>query len=180
MTKYKAFDPDVQVRGRVLTSVLSGMGVLQKKAHEILKSHGIDDPDPQGWYSQQAWLDSFETIENALGTKVIFDIGSKIYDNAEWPLGITDIKGALCSINKAYQMNHRGGEIGGYKCEPVRENLIKMVCYTPYPCEFDRGLITSVANHFRPEGVFMVEVNHDDPEKCRRNQCKECSFLISW
>ena len=180
MAKFEAFDPDVEVRGRVLTSVLSGMGVLQKKAHEILMMHGVDNPQPDSWYSQQAWLDCFETIEKSLGTKVLFDIGAKIYESAQWPEGINNIQSALCSINKAYQLNHRGGEIGFYKCQVLDENRIQMTCRNPYPCEFDHGLITSVANRFRPEGVFMVEVQHEVPEKCRKNLCKECIFLVAW
>ena len=180
MTRYVAYDSNVEVRGGVLTSVLSGMGVLQKKAHEILKTHGIDNPDPDSWYRQQAWLDCFETIEKAFGSKVIFDIGAKIYQSAKWPEGVEDIPGAVCSINEAYQMNHRGGEIGYYKCQVLDENNIQLICHNPYPCEFDHGLITSVANQFRPEGVFMIEVQHEHPDKCRKNLCEECVFLINW
>lgn len=49
-------------------------------------------------------------------------------------------------------MNHRNGEIGYYKLISInlKANTAIMNCKNPYPCNFDRGIITTMARKFRP------------------------------
>lgn len=180
MAQFVAFDSAVDVSGRAVLSVIDGMGIFETKAREILARHGIVDPQPDKWYPQQAWLDAFRTIAESLGPKTLFEIGKKIPENAAWPEGVDDIKSALRSIDKAYQMNHRFGEIGSYNYYDLDENQVRMICNNPYPCKFDHGIITAVADKFKPAGTFMVEVEHDHTLPCRDDGADICSYIVRW
>jgi len=85
----------------------------------------------------------------------------------------------LASIDVAYHMNHRGGEIGPYDFEKTGDRSGKMICPNPYPCDFDMGIIAAVANKFAPEGTF-VTVKQDDSQPCRNEGADSCTYLISW
>ncbi|MFH1416036.1 MAG: hypothetical protein ABIH89_08155 [Elusimicrobiota bacterium] len=179
MVEFIGFSEGVEVNGQTVMSIVDGMGVFKETAYRILKDNGIDDPEPGMWYSQQSWLDAFKTISENVGENTLYQVGKKIPANADWPPGIKTIHEALDSVNKAYHMNHRGGEIGYYRYEKTGENSGKMICCNPYPCDFDRGIIEAVAVKFRPAGSF-IRVEHTDNEKCRKKGQEICVYNVSW
>lgn len=180
MAQFKAFASGVSVNGETVLSVVAGMGGFKAQALKILASHGIDDPQPGKWYPQQAWLDSFKEISESIGGKVLFEIGKKIPENAQWPPEVDSIEKALPSIDVAYHMNHKGGDIGNYSFKQNDEKNGVMVCKNPYPCEFDRGIVTSVARKFKPAASPFVTVKHDDTAPCRAKGGDSCTYQISW
>lgn len=179
MAQFKAFAPGVEVNGQTVSSIIGGMGIFEESALKILAENGIPEPQPDQWYSQQAWLDAFKTIAETIGPATLRQIGIKIPERAKWPSNIDSIEHALASIDVAYHMNHRGGEIGHYDFRPMGPRSAEIVCSNPYPCEFDRGLIQAVARKFAPAGVIVI-VDHDNSQSCRNNGAHACTYLISW
>jgi hypothetical protein len=92
MAQFIAFDDSIEVNGQTILSVVRGMGVFEKLALKILKEHGIDNPQPGRWYSQQAWLDAFKEIATKIGPNTLFEIGKKIPESADWPPEIRTIE----------------------------------------------------------------------------------------
>lgn len=180
MAQFKALASGVEVNGETVLSVVDGMGTFQAKALQILADNGIINPAPGQWFPQQAWLDAFSAISEKIGSATLFMIGKKIPENAQFPPAIDDLEKALSAIDIAYHMNHRGGEIGSYRYQMTGERSGRMVCRNPYPCEFDRGIISAMATRFKPADVVQVRVNHDDKSPCRRNGAEECSYTIEW
>lgn len=209
MAQFQAFDSNVEVNGETVTSVVLGMrnidvspkpsalatvfsviscmGGYKTQALKILEEHGIVNPKPGKWYPQQAWLNAFKTIAENVGDEVLFEIGKKIPESARWPntkisrfLDINSIEKALQSIDIAYHINHRGGEIGNYNFIKISNHSAKMYCYNPYPCNFDRGIILSVARKYKPEEITHVSVVHDDTQPCRKNGDDSCTYIVNW
>lgn len=180
MAQFKAFAKNVEVNGETVLSIVDGMGAFRNTALKILAENGINDPQPGQWYSQQAWLDAFQTIAQQVGKHTLYLIGQKIPENAKFPAGIDTLAKALASIDVAYHMNHRGGEIGYYRYEPLTERSAQMVCRNPYPCDFDRGIITAMAQKFKPQGAISVRVRHDDAAECRKTGADSCTYTIEW
>ncbi|NLA26743.1 MAG: hypothetical protein GX878_05045 [Firmicutes bacterium] len=180
MAQFKAFAHGVSVNGETVLSVLDGMGGFKKKALQILSEKGIVDPQPGLWYPQQAWLDAFKEISDSIGKKTLFEIGKTVPNNAQWPQEIDSLEIALDSIDQAYHMNHKDGEIGHYHFQKTGDNSGTMVCKNPYPCEFDFGIITAVARKFKPSPTTVVSVKHDDSANCRRKGDDSCTYLITW
>jgi hypothetical protein len=194
MKKFKALAPGIEVNGQTVYSVVDGLGIHKKQAYEILSQNGIDDPQPDEWYSQQAWLDSFYEIALILEPEALFKIGRQIPEDADWPAQIKTIEDALASINVAYHMNHRlKGEIlfdprtgamkegiGHYGFELISPRCARMVCLNPYPCEFDQGIIDATAHKFRPAGSGPISIVHDDSQSCRAKDGTSCTYIVKW
>ncbi len=69
--------------------------------------------------------------------------------------------------------------IGHYGHQRIDDRSARMVCNNPYPCDFDRGIIESAANKFKPAG-FRVSVVHDEPSRCRMTGADACAYTVSW
>lgn len=193
MKQFVAENPDIEVNGTTVLSVVDGMGAIKNIALRILWENGIEIPKVNQWYSQQKWLDCFKELSNKVGPNTLFGIGLAIPDNAEFPGDIDSIQKALLSIDIAYHMNHRlhdtaffntkTGEqmqgIGNYKYIETGDKSASIICDNPYPCEFDKGIITSMARRFRPKGAKLI-IKHHDEAGCRKNGNDSCTYNITW
>lgn len=193
MAQFVAFNKNVEVNGQTILSVLDGMKGFESTALSILSKNGIDKPEPDKWYSQQAWLNAFKEISEKIGEKTLINIGQKIPENAEWPPDVNSLETAYASVDIAYHMNHRlNGSllfnpengimhegIGHYKYKKTGDREITMICENPYPCAFDKGIIKSVANKFKPTGA-KVEFKEGVSTGCRSNGANACTYVITW
>jgi hypothetical protein len=191
MAEFIAFRPGVEVYGAVVLSVVDGMGEFKSRAEAILAQNGIRRPQPEAWYPQQAWLDSFKTISEKIGPRTLFAIGKKILEAVEWPAWIDSLETGLGAIDMNYHLRHRlngvpmlneaTGEmtpgIGNYEFRGLTgEKSAVMVCNNPYPSEFDRGIITAMGRRFKPG----LEVRLDATQPTRTRKADSCTYLIEW
>lgn len=179
MAQYQAFAKYVEVSGQSAQSVIEAMGMFKKMAVEILAKHGIPELNADQWYPQQNYLDFYRDIAERIGLKTLKTIGREVPNNALWPKEIDSLDKALASIDAAYHLNHRGGEIGSYRYEKTGERSAKIIANNPYPCPFDHGLIEGVAQKFAVS-TARLRVVHDDTLPCRLNGAESCVYLISW
>jgi hypothetical protein len=179
MTLFKAYDLKVEVNGETVLSVVDGLGTFKATALKWLKDCGIDTPKPGMWYSQQSWLNCFKLISEKLGPASLKKIGEAIPRNAQWPPQVNSIETALSSIDIAYRMNHRKGNIGNYKFTLTSPDSGIMVCDNPYPDHFDLGIIESAANKFKKAGQ-VVFVKIDDSKPTRTKGAESTTFNVTW
>jgi hypothetical protein len=183
MATYEAFDQNVEVNGQIVQAVVEeAMGRFsasyREQALAALAEESIDDPDPEEWYPQQAWLDAFERMVENLQPHILARLGEQIPEVADWPTGLTTVPEALRSIDEAYQQNHRGSDIGYYQFDHSEDQAGEVTCYNPYPCPFDRGLIRGVVQQYAPVNslVFIEETG----ETCRRDGDDTCVYTVYW
>jgi hypothetical protein len=146
--------------------------------------------DKDGWYSQQAWLRAFAKVAKQVGQSVLFDIGKRIPANAQFPPWVVDVPSAISSIDIAYHMNHRkrgkvmfdpstgalDEGIGHYGYEYVKgSQRVTSLCENPYPCSFDEGIITAMAQRFD----IRARVEHQ-PGACRKTGSNFCVYVIAF
>lgn len=172
MAQYLAFDPNVEVSGAAMLATIRGMG---KDITPMLEAHGFTNVQPDAWYPQQSWLDVLREI-SALSDLV--SIGMWIPETAVWPPEVDSIESALKSIDVAYHMNHRNGEIGHYQAEIVDDGHIRITCHNPYPSDFDYGIIYATAHKFLPEGMTFTVIRADSP--CRLKGDDMCIYDVTW
>lgn len=183
MALYETFDADVEVHGRTILAVVDDAlsrfsETYRRTARDALAANGIDDPSDDEWYPQQAWLNTFEAIDTELEPHILDRLGEQIPDVASWPSTPSTVEAGLQSIDSAYRRNHRGGDIGRYEVGTTGDRTATVTCLTPYPCEFDRGLIRSVAQRYAPvESFVFVEESGD---RCRRDGDDVCVYTVSW
>ena len=185
MTEFKSIQPSVEVAGEVAGAFLDSFPPeLKSVGLRILEQHGIKDPVPGTFLLLQSFLDSMKAISDRLGGEMLHRIGERIATNAVLPPGLDSLETCLQSIDVAYNMNHRGGEIGRYvySFEGTDRGLkrAKMVCPNPYPCMFDLGVIEGFAKRFKPPDCIDVLVIHDETQPCRRQGADSCTYVITW
>ncbi len=197
--QYRAFEPGIEVNGQTVNSIVDGFRFFKEVPSRILLAEGIGkqgarglvEVDPEAWYSQEAWLRAFERIHKEMGRPNLFAIGLRIPENAKFPPTITDIHKAIASVDVAYHMNHRKHGrvmfdaskatmtegIGHYGYEPVAgKSMIVSRCQNPYPCDFDRGILTAMARKFER----AASVTHVADEPCRERGAESCTYHVTW
>ena len=192
MAQFIAFEDGITVNGQTILSVVNALEKAKAKdiALDVLAENNLINIEDKKWYKQIDWLNTFKSISEEMGETILFFIGKSIIDSAEFPPEIDDLEKGLASIDIAYHMNHqKGGKqmlnpengeklngIGSYKVTEVQDNQIKMVCENPYPCDFDRGIITSMSRKFEP----LAEVKLDPSTKGRKEGKKSSTYVITW
>lgn len=196
---YEQCEPGIEVNGESLGATVDAFkqypAVVSKYLvkYELVKSvNGKPEPiDRSAWYPFDRWLAAYQQIAKEIGVNSLYTIGKKIPENAAFPPHLTDIRSALGSMDVAYHLNHRKN--GAPMFDPAtgamlegighirtqffdNERRATVVCEEPYPCEFDRGLITALANRFEP----MAKTLHDNSAPCRKKGDSSCTFHVSW
>jgi len=196
--QFKPFEPGIEVWGVCVEPFVEAFKLFPSVAFKRLVSHGIGTLkgkdvviDRQAWYPQKEWLEAFEDISTTVGFRATYQIGQFIPRHAVFPPSVTDINSGIASIDIAYHMNHRkNGKvmfdpatgqklsgIGNYGSTPVPgERKIVSVCENPYPCDFDRGILSAMAVRFER----YARVVHDDGASCRKSGASSCTYTIAW
>jgi hypothetical protein len=178
---FKAFDAEAEVNGEIIFSIIDASGEFREMILDLLEKNGISNLQREEWYKQQAWLNTLTAVTERMGPDVLFNIGLRVPDNGQYPPGIDSLDNALKLLDFAYHMNHRNGDVGQQKFKILGERTFEVICQTPYPCDFDRGIFVTLCNRFRPKGSkVFASVEHDDSKPCRKQGAKSCTYLISW
>ncbi len=179
MAQFKALDPGAEVRGDVVLSTINVMGAFKRIAIGILEDNGIRDLQPDRWYPQQAWLSSFETIAREVGPNTLYQIGRQITEQAPYPAGLDSLEAAFSALDAAYQACHRDGDVGAYRFVITGMRSAMLITENAYPCDFDRGIVESLAQRFEPEGSF-ADVRHDELSGCKKLGADSCTYTVRW
>lgn len=177
MVEYEPLDSGVEVNGQTVLSVVNGLPeILQDRGHAILAENGIADPREGSWHPQEEWLAAFAQLNENMGESALERIGEEIPESADWPEGVDSVSDGIESIDTAYHMNHRGGDIGNYEAIRVDDNRIHVVCDNPYPCAFDTGILRGVVQVVGEDGARIQEIG----DGCRSSGGSECRYEIEW
>jgi hypothetical protein len=179
MAVYKSFPPEVEQSGAGILAFVGELDDLRQVGLRILARHGVVEPEPGKWYPLQAYLDALREIAELSGPATLKAIGRQIPEKAIWPAGIDSVETALKSVNSAYQLNHRGGDVGQYLFTKTRERSGRMVCNNPFPCPFDMGIVERVAEKFGTPGDSLA-ITHVSPETCRQLGGESCTYELTW
>jgi hypothetical protein len=197
--QFKAFEPGVEVFGGCVETFLEAFKLFPSLALKRLVAQGIGtmkgkndvEIDRQGWYPLEKWLAAYEDFATSVGPRAVFQMGQHVPRYAVFPPTVNDIHSALASVDVAYHMNHRkNGKVMfdpatgqklkgigsyGYKAVPGKKEVIS-VCENPYACEFDRGILSTMASRFEKS----ARVVHDDRAPCRKNGADSCTYMTTW
>jgi len=182
MAPFEPFDDGIEARGNTILIIEDALSRFseehRQRVRETLGEYGITDPETAKWYPQQAELNAFETIAEELEPHILDRLGEQVPVAADWPGDIDSVEEALRSINEAYELNHRGGEIGYYEFEKTGERTGTVECKNPYPCRFDRGLIRGIAQEHSPVESFVFL--EEQGTRCRRRGDDVCTYTVHW
>ena len=141
------FAPDATVSGGNILSMLAAMGPFRKRGEQILQEHGIFEVTPDGWYPLAAYVRALRAIGEKMGPNTLFQVGRQIPNHVPLPPGLDTFEKVLASFGIAFDMNHRGAQPGAITFEMKNPRVATIVTGTPYPCDFDRGVIAGFFQH---------------------------------
>lgn len=146
----------VEVRGRTVLQVVEGIpDAAEDTARETLAEMGIEDPDPDAWYPQSAWVATIEAIGDRIGRATVQEIARTVVGNVEWPDGTEGFRDGIEVVERAYQDTHRGADVSGYEWD-AREETTVVRCDTDHPPAFDEAIVKATARSFPNEGISKV------------------------
>jgi hypothetical protein len=175
-------EPGVEVSGRSIFTVINAIPLGREYRLHILGKYGIENINEDAWYSQKQFLKAIKEISHALGPDMLFSIGKGISEHAVFPSHVACLEQALLAIDFIYGMNHRGDTIGRYELITfdLATRFAEMTCSTPYPSEFDRGIILTTLSRFKPKdsSYHNVWLNLSKPTRLHGNA--SCTYLMKW
>lgn len=164
--------------GRTILSLLEAMGPFRRKGERILADAGIAEVDPNAWYPLATWVAVLRTIEKQIGPKTLERAGRKIAEHADLPPGVDTFEKLLAGFGIAYGMNNRGPNAGSISCTVLGDRRARIQFNTPYPCEFERGVVQGFFSNFRDPNARLLEMEHTDG--CRDSGGASCAYALTW
>jgi hypothetical protein len=174
LTNEERVPANATVSGGNILSMLAAMGPFRKRGEQILSEHGIANVDVEQWYPLRAYVASLRTIGQKMGPNTLLQIGKQIPHHVPLPPGLDTFEKVLASFGIAFDMNHRGVAPNAITYNLHSERSADITTGTPYPCEFDRGVI---------QGFFQVllgtrvNVQHGDGG-CKNDGAATCTHHV--
>jgi len=163
------------VSGGNILSMLAAMGAFRKSGEQILAAHGIVDAVAEGWYPLDHYVAALNEIEARIGTNTLFRVGQEIPNHIKLPPGLDTFEKVIGSFGPAFSMNHRGAGVGGITFEITGAETGTITSGTPYPCDFDRGVIQGF---FRKLVKGTLVYRHDEGS-CKKKGAATCVHHVS-
>src|SRR5262249_5940543 len=109
--RFTSFDPECEVGGVIIVAYLQSMWA--DDIAPLIKAHGLEDVDPQGWYPQQQWLDFLtEVYKMPDGPSRMVSVGMKVGQVMPFPPELATFEQVMDSIHMSMEMSHRNGKWG--------------------------------------------------------------------
>jgi hypothetical protein len=175
MAQFVSPSPTIQVSKVPLLAMLAALGTVRPIADGILKEQGVRQPMDRPQYPLQLSLDVLKAVHDKIGPNTINLVGRKIPEHLAFPEHLDTVEAALGALDYMYKANHSGGPSGGWTAEVQGDRKIRLTNSTPYPCDFDQGLVQGVAQLFDR----TASVAHE-PGACRKDGAEACAYVVRW
>lgn len=168
--------PHATVSGGNILSMLAAMGPFRKRGEQILEEKGLRDIDVERWYPLPPYVEALKAIGEKMGPNTLLQIGKQIPNHVPLPPGIDTFERVLASFGIAFDMNHRGYAPGRISYNMVSDRSATITSATPYPCDFDRGVIQGF---FQKLLSTRVNLMHDEERGCKKHGDESCTHVVT-
>jgi hypothetical protein len=146
-------DPGATVRAANVRATLDAFRLMPAMGRRLVERHQLtlDDLTPDKFVPLQRWLDALKDLQAGVGDAMLCRVGMAIIENAFFPPELPNLDAVLGALDKIYYMNHTG-DVGHYHTRRLSKGAWEVRCETPYPRQFERGLIQGFCRHPRLTG----------------------------
>jgi hypothetical protein len=176
VTLSRRFAPDATVSGGNILSMLAAMGPFRRRGEQILEENGIGNVEVEEWYPLAAYVSALQAIGQKMGPNTLFQIGRQIPNHVPLPPGIDTFEKVLASFGMAFDMNHKGAQPGAITYALAGPRNATITTGTPYPCDFDRGVISGF---FQKLLATRVTVEPMEGAPCKARGGETCTYGVT-
>lgn len=177
-------DSQADVTGRYIVSMATSAGevspVFERKIRDLLEEYGIDDPDPEQWYSADSFTSAVSEAAEEIGSSTILEAGKQMGQDVPQPESVSGPKDALKRVNEAHQAAYQNASerypAGQYRYEELDSNEVKMSVTDnwPYPPEIAEGSLLGITQSTAPN-ASRVEVETTEPASD-----EVAAYIVRW
>ena len=141
-------DPKATVRAANVRATYDAFRLLPSVGRRIMERHElpIESLKPDVFVPVQHWLNALKEIQEQAGTQVVRQVGAGVIEAANFPPSLSTVEAVLQSLDAIYYMNHRGN-VGHYYTAKRTDGSLVVRCETPYPRNFEWGLIEGICRN---------------------------------
>ena len=146
--EFRCSDPSATVRAANVRATLDAFKLIPSVGNRLVEKHKLplNDLRPDNVVPVQRWLDALAEIQSVIGHEVLRSVGAAIIENADFPPRFGSVESVLLALDEIYQLNHRG-QVGHYIARKLGDDCVEVRCETPYPRQFERGLVEGITRH---------------------------------
>jgi hypothetical protein len=150
--EFVCHDVNATVRSANVRATFDAFLLVPSAGERLMARHRLNltDLTPDQVVPVQRWLDALKEIQQTVGTGVVRHVGTRIIENADFPPHLPTSMSILEALDAIYYRNH-SGDVGHYRCTRQGDQYV-IRCETPYPAEFERGLVEGICRHKRAGG----------------------------
>ncbi len=175
MAHFAAYYPDVIVQG---AWILAYLDAFDGSLTTLTARTGLIHVQPDEWYPQQSFLDALK-LACGVDTPSLFHYGLRAGDHVSFDEAPRSVVAALSMLEGRYQLHHRNDDRSHWRIHVDSYNLITCTSSTPYPSDFERGLLTALVMRFRSI-AGTCRIWHDREQPSRKTGADSCTYRILW
>ncbi|MFY9260671.1 MAG: hypothetical protein WAO71_09210 [Gallionella sp.] len=182
MPQFIAFSKTAEVSGLAIMVCLESFPEYYRADIEhLLNENNIVQLAPEKWFNLQSYLNVLRDISTRYGTYTLFNVGVAINDKIPFPPNTT-LESALTAMNASYSAHHRDDYTSYIKLRSFDLQAKKAVMEykNPYPCHFERGLLTACARKFTPPNAGFIDVQLEKNKPSRLDGADTSFYEIIW
>lgn len=196
MAEFISYNPDIEVAGLYVFSIINAMKRGIELRQSILAKHGIvAKEEPNTYYSFQAFLNAMKEIADTTGEMNLFIMGISAVKNSPIQANIS-LREVLAQTNKRLHSLHRlnGQSMYNEATDTIVEGLGDMellefdelnktavvVSTTPYPTKTEEGVFTARLQLYRPKDSDIYDVKEDITKPRKSQGADSTTFLLRW
>jgi hypothetical protein len=148
--EFRCADSKALVRASNVRATLDAFKLMPSLGDRVVRNHKLppDALQPDKMVPVQSWLNALSEIHSALGGAILRTVGTRIIENADFPPQFNSVESVLLALDQIYHLNHTG-DVGHYIARKREDGSVEVHCETPYPRQFERGLVEGIARHRR-------------------------------
>ncbi len=166
----------------LLFYILHTLPEQEDQIKDLLYKYELNPEEPTRWYNLNAILMVLRELYAQCGPDVLFSLGKEVPKRWFKNTDHLSLEDGLERLNEFYQDQHRGGDIGYYRLIYFNQDRkeAKVECHNPYPCYWDRGILTGLTRLCRGGQGFSFHIELDAYRPSRLHGSDSSFYNIMW
>lgn len=135
-------------------------------------------PQPDEWADLQTYLNIMQSLRKREGHFMgLIALGQTIPHVIDFPTHLQTVEAVFQNFNMLYHSVHQG-HIGQYVVEFISHTHIRVKAYTPYPSDYEYGLLYGIAHRFLPAEADIKVCREQFPSRLQGDD--HCVYDLHW